>query len=482
MKIFDETKSKINDQIFNLDEHFINEFQKKLSEQNKDYEIEINSISFQKMKVLFESAIIALKKEKDKDYIISNDKNTNKKQIEIIELGTGRIKHGSRWSNCIHEFVEIKEGIYPSKQSNTIASISHPSFFKNYKTIFGLTGTIGDIYERSEITEIYNIDSFEVPSNFQIKRKKFDPIITTNSHQKLEIIANIIKESEDEKSEYPQTILVLLLTIKETIELSNILNKNRNEYDTRNYYILNDIQNESEEYLVLQAGKYKNVLISTNAAARGTDIILTDETIEKGGLFVIIGFMPENSRIEFQGIGRAARQGQPGSYQIVISKDEKFFGNYKFNNYEEAVEYRNNKVQQVSQHRIICTKYEKKLFKLMRFFFWDQIFLDKYFKKEDFKLILKNEKLNVSNLNSFADFIVEKHRNDWAEFFSDYSNNRKLENLDDFDSQKIYEKFKSEYNWNKICTFIHNKDDIIDFVKIIQNEMEKNEANINDEN
>ena len=65
-----------------------------------------------------------------------------KKEVQIIQLSTGRVNFGSRWIGGLHEFVEVKEGLEPESESNTIASISHPSFFQNYETIFGLRGLL----------------------------------------------------------------------------------------------------------------------------------------------------------------------------------------------------------------------------------------------------------------------------------------------------------------------------------------------------
>lgn len=77
-----------------------------------------------------------------------------------------------RWTNGLHEFVELKEGVPIQGQGYTIASISHPSFFNQYEEIFGLTGTLGEDSERNEILKIYHLDSFDVPPNKKCLRRR----------------------------------------------------------------------------------------------------------------------------------------------------------------------------------------------------------------------------------------------------------------------------------------------------------------------
>ena len=95
----------------------------------------------------------------------------------------------------LHEFIEVKEGIEPETESNTIASISHPSFFSNYKIIFGLTGTIGNNIEREEILNIYHLDSFDVPPNFASQRKIYPTILFDNKETKEDNIINEIRNT-----------------------------------------------------------------------------------------------------------------------------------------------------------------------------------------------------------------------------------------------------------------------------------------------
>lgn len=168
-------------------------------------------------------------------------------------MGTCRINYGCRWTNGIHEFIEIKEGISPEEEGSTIASIFHPSFFK---IIFGLTGTIDESYERNEIMKIYNLDSFDAPSNFKIKRNVLNLILTEDNEDKFSFIIKNIKN----KIKNNQPVLILLLTINET----NFFSQNLSSLGINNI-VLNDIQKGKEYYILYKAGQCKNVLIATKA-------------------------------------------------------------------------------------------------------------------------------------------------------------------------------------------------------------------------
>jgi len=150
-----------NENNFNVDilRNILNTYEK------GKYKLESEKLDNDKLKELFRSAKIAKEKKLNLDYVIGIDYHTNKKIIQIVSLDTGRIQHGTRWSNGIHEFVEVKEGIEPETESNVIGSISHPTYFENYKILFGLTGTIGDEIERKEIELIYNVKCYDIPTN-----------------------------------------------------------------------------------------------------------------------------------------------------------------------------------------------------------------------------------------------------------------------------------------------------------------------------
>ena len=160
--------------------------------ENGKYSFELNKLNDERLNRLLNSAKIAKNKKLNLDYVIGFDEDNSKKQIKIVSLDTGRIQHGSRWTNGIHELVEVKEGIVPEIESNFIGSISHPTYFENYKTIFGLTGTIGEQIERDEIYQIYRLKCYDIPKNFEESLIKEDSEIYETKIDKYNRIVEII--------------------------------------------------------------------------------------------------------------------------------------------------------------------------------------------------------------------------------------------------------------------------------------------------
>ena len=395
-----------------------------------------NNIPDSQLKSWIENARKALEYKKDEQYIVRYNEEKGKKEVQIIQLSTGRVNIGSRWSNGLHEFIEVKEGLEPETESNTIASISHPSFFNNYDIIFGLTGTMGSDIERSEILNIYKLDSFNAPTNFSSQRKAYPTTLFESKDKKEEyIISEILKHISKGRP-----VLILLLTIEDTIQFSNKVKK-----EGINNFILNDIQKEKEDYIILYGGKPRSVIIATNAAGRGTDIILSEESLNNGGLHVIMGFYPENIRVEFQGIGRSARQGQIGSSQVVFSKDETFFENANINSVDDAEKYRNNKLITNSEMRVIFSFFELELYNVLKIFFNKLYELKKLINNENFQICFENaSKNNNISYDKFTKEIFEEFKVDWAEFFSKISKRRlDLISID-------FNNFLIEYQWEKL--------------------------------
>ena len=204
--------------------------------ENGKYKKELEKINDDKLKELLESAKIAKEKKLNLDYVIGYDEDHEKKQVQIVSLDTGRIQYGSRWTNGIHELIEVKEGIEPETESHVIGSISHPTYFEGYKILFGLTGTIGDEIERKEIEEIYRVKCFDIPRNFKEKLITEKMEIYDNKILKYNRILDIIKQNKD-KIDKAQPMLIILENIDETIQFGKLLKNKKYEF-----FILNDIQ------------------------------------------------------------------------------------------------------------------------------------------------------------------------------------------------------------------------------------------------
>lgn len=160
-----------------------------------------------------------------------------------------------------------------------------------------------------------------------------------------------------------------------------------------------------------------------------------------------MGFYPENERVEYQGIGRAARQGQKGSSQIVFSKDEFFFENEIINCVKDAENIRNFKLIINSIAREKHSEEELKLYNVLKMFFNSLQKLKKLFNNEKFQLCFDNvSKAKNISYESFIKEIIEKYKMDWAEFFDGISSMEKL----DLKSSNDFKRFLKLYKWDKL--------------------------------
>ena len=457
---------------------------KLLNYEEYKYSKDLERISDKRLKEYLDNAKIARNKTLNRDYIIGYDEKNKSKQIKIVDSNTGRIQHGSRWSDGIHEFVEVKEGIEPKTENNIIGSISHPTYFENYKILFGLTGTIGEEIERKELNKIYKVKSYDVPrkSKELLIQEKME--IYKTKDLKYNRILDIIKENNENKK---QPILIILENIRETLDFGNKLKKLNYEF-----YTLNDVQKESEEYILDNSGHCGRILLATNAAGRGTDIIIDDLSKERGGLYVIIGFFPQNSRIEYQAIGRAGRQGNPGRSKIIVSEDEEFIFLSKNKKDEESLyKFRKLSVEQISKNRIDFFEKEKIYYYILKQYFLFKDFMICLFDNTTFNYCfdcLYDIEENI-NYEFYKKFTLSKIDDIWSEFYSDLVKDRNKEGKLDINKNyfiSFMEKVQNEWPNCLKEVYIENyennlKSDIIaKIMKTLKNEIYMKNNILND--
>ena len=304
------------------------------------------------------------------DYVVKNVKQPNgttKKEIIIIEHKfTGRLQEGMRWHNGLHEFLEVKHSLPPQQESITPISMSHATFYKKYLNIYGMSGTLGSTYEREEIKTIYDMNSFDVPPHSPSKRIDFPPRIYDDKEDYTQFIVSRIIEL----SRQGRPILLLCATIKKSQEFEQLF-KGRDI----TYQMVNEMQAEPEEVIISRAGNPGVLTIATNTAGRGTDIILSPDSLSKGGLHVLLSFYPESQRVQDQNVGRCARNGQEGSAEMVIfSKDLEIRPFLQICPTIEAKmkllqSYRDLKTQSLKNQRICLSKIENYCSEFIAIFF-----------------------------------------------------------------------------------------------------------------
>lgn len=176
---------------------------------------------------------------------------------------TGRLMHGRRFSEGLHQAIEAKEGLQVRRENLTLATITFQNFFRMYKKLAGMTGTA--MTEREEFERIYNLEVVPIPTNLPINRQDFEDLVFATQKAKWEAVVKEIEERHKTK----QPVLVGTVAIETSEYLSKLLDKRRIPHE-----VLNAKQHEREATIIAQAGRLGAVTIATNMAGRGVDILL----------------------------------------------------------------------------------------------------------------------------------------------------------------------------------------------------------------
>ncbi len=276
----------------------------------------------------------------DVDYVVQNG------IVEIVDEFTGRILHGRRYSEGLHQAIEAKEGIKIARRNRTLATITFQNFFRMYTKISGMTGTADT--EAKEFAKIYNLDVVVIPTNRPLARiDKNDVIYLTE-----EFKYNAICDEIELQHKRGQPVLVGTVSIEKSEHISRLLSKRGIKHE-----VLNAKNHEREAHIIAEAGARGSITIATNMAGRGTDIKLggnpdfrarrkcgtkaTEEEFKTafeaeygnwrkdyedvksiGGLYILGTERHESRRIDNQLRGRSGRQGDPGTSRFFLSLDD----------------------------------------------------------------------------------------------------------------------------------------------------------------
>lgn len=280
--------------------------------------------------------------QKDKDYIVRDG------EIVVVNEFTGRLAEGEIYADGLHQALEAKEGLPIRDISQAIASVTYQNLFNLYKNKSGMTGTA--MTSAKELKEIYNLKVIAVPSNVSVIREDLEDIVYLTKNAKYNAIVQCIRRVKKQG----RPILVGTSSIADSEYLSQLLDKEYIEH-----VVLNAKQHEKEAEIISRAGRKDAVVIATNMTGRGTDITLTDEARQHGGLFVIGTERHEARRIDDQLRGRAGRQGDPGTTRFFVSLEDdliRLFGGEKVINMLKTVGvYQNNPISYKGMSNIIAT-------------------------------------------------------------------------------------------------------------------------------
>ena len=243
--------------------------------------------------------------ERDQEYVVIDNK------VKIVDEQTGRIMEGRRYSDGLHQAIEAKENVKVEAATQTFATITLQNYFRMYKKIAGMTGTAET--EAGEFWDIYKLEVVTIPTNVPTKRIDEEDLVYKTKREKYKAVIQEIKRLH----ELGRPVLVGTTSVEVSELLSKMLNMEKLQHN-----VLNAKQHAREAEIVAQAGLKGTITIATNMAGRGTDIKLSKEVRDAGGLAIIGTERHESRRVDRQLRGRSGRQGDPGSSQFFVSLED----------------------------------------------------------------------------------------------------------------------------------------------------------------
>ncbi|MEM6736561.1 MAG: preprotein translocase subunit SecA [Bacteroidota bacterium] len=280
--------------------------------------------------------------EKDTEYVVMNGK------VKIVDEQTGRIMEGRRYSDGLHQAIEAKENVKVEDATQTYATITLQNYFRMYHKLAGMTGTAET--EAGEFWDIYKLDVVVIPTNKRIARKDEHDKVYKTIREKF----NAVAEEVVELTKQGRPVLVGTTSVEISELLSRML-KIRNI----KHQVLNAKQHAKEADVVAEAGKPGTVTIATNMAGRGTDIKLSPEVKEAGGLAIIGTERHESRRVDRQLRGRSGRQGDPGSSQFYVSLEDNLMRLFMSDRVARIMDRLGLQEGEVIQHGMITKSIER---------------------------------------------------------------------------------------------------------------------------
>ena len=280
--------------------------------------------------------------EMDIEYVIMDNK------VKIVDEQTGRIMDGRRYSDGLHQAIEAKENVKIEAATQTYATVTLQNFFRMYHKLAGMTGTAET--EAGEFWDIYKLDVKVIPTNRPIARDDKEDLVYKTKREKYNAVIDHV--SILSKSGRP----VLVGTT--TVEVSELLSR---MLDMRglDHQVLNAKRHQQEAEVVTRAGHAGTITIATNMAGRGTDIKLSQQVKEDGGLAIVGTERHDSRRVDRQLRGRSGRQGDPGSSQFYASLEDDLMRLFGSDRVAKMMDRMGHKDGEVIQHKMISKSIER---------------------------------------------------------------------------------------------------------------------------
>jgi preprotein translocase subunit SecA len=238
-------------------------------------------------------------------------------KIVIVDEKTGRMMESRSWGSGLHQAVEAKEGVELTDPTETHTRMSFQRFFRLYTKLSGMSGTLQALDK--EFWQIYKLPTIEIPKNIPNTYDLLPYKLYSTKKQKWDAVIEDVLEVH--KTGRP--ILIGTRSIEDSETVADML-KQKGIYGV----VLNALYHKEEAEIIQDAGNLRSVTIATNMAGRGTDIKIPESVVNIGGLHVIATSRHESKRIDRQLYGRAARQGQPGTVQPIISLEDELLESF----------------------------------------------------------------------------------------------------------------------------------------------------------
>jgi len=303
---------------------------------------------------------------RDRDYIVSDED-----EVLIVDEFTGRILHGRRYNEGMHQAIEAKEGVEIKQENQTLATITLQNYFRLYEKLSGMTGTAQT--EAAEFNKVYSVGVVSIPTNRPMIRMDQSDVIYKTEKAKF----NAVVEDIAERHALGQPVLVGTVSVEKSELLSQMLRRKGISHS-----VLNAKYHAREAEIIAQAGRRSAVTVATNMAGRGTDILLGGnaeflaaaelrqrgvdpdeqpddyatawedalprwekqcdeegaEVIDAGGLYVLGTERHESRRIDNQLRGRSGRQGDPGESRFYLSLQDELMRRFRSGAVEAVME------------------------------------------------------------------------------------------------------------------------------------------------
>ncbi len=280
--------------------------------------------------------------EKDDEYVVIDG------EVKIVDEQTGRIMEGRRYSDGLHQAIEAKENVKIEAATQTFATITLQNYFRMYNKLAGMTGTAET--EAGELWEIYKLDVVVIPTNRQIQRHDRHDLVYKTNREKY----NAVIEEIEKLTSAGRPVLVGTTSVEISQLLSKALQLRKIQHQ-----VLNAKLHKKEAEIVAEAGRAGVVTIATNMAGRGTDIKLTKEVKDAGGLAIIGTERHDSRRVDRQLRGRAGRQGDPGSSQFYVSLEDNLMRLFGSERIAKMMDKMGHKDGDVIQHSMISRSIER---------------------------------------------------------------------------------------------------------------------------